>query len=81
MSGFMGKTKTVEQVPGDVKGLRGAAVDYLLNGGLGATQSQAGQVSIMGVEKCIHSCHGAVKLHITRSQLQSEGVVRVDCYW
>ena len=45
MSGFMGKTKTVEQVPGDVKGLRGAAVDYLLNGGLGATQSQAGQVA------------------------------------
>ena len=44
MSGLTGKTKTVENVPGDVKGLRGEAVNYLLSSGLGQTQSPGTQV-------------------------------------
>lgn len=33
MSGFLGSTKTIENVPGDVKGLRKGFSDYLLKGG------------------------------------------------
>jgi len=33
MSGFLGKTETVENVPGDVKGLRGGFADFLAKGG------------------------------------------------
>lgn len=33
MSGFLGQTKTIENVPGDVKGLRKSFGDYLTKGG------------------------------------------------
>lgn len=33
MSGFMGQTKTMENVPGDIAGLRAGLSDFLLQGG------------------------------------------------
>lgn len=41
MSGFLGKTTTVENIPGDVKGLRSGFADFLTKGGFSGLDTGA----------------------------------------
>lgn len=45
MSGFMGKSVTTENVPGDVKGLRSGFADYLMNQGFNGLNTGTPDIS------------------------------------
>ena len=47
MSGFLGKSVTTENVPGDIKGLRSSFADYLMKGGFEGLNTGAPDLQAM----------------------------------